>query len=83
MPISCSLCYFLFSYHDISMFFALTRNCAEIISAKNLYKASVNLAKENGWYNLMLNVWSCNPSALRFYEACGLVPQKIGMELLL
>ena len=50
---------------------------------KELYNAAVKLAKENGCYNLTLNVWSCNPSALRFYESCGLVPQKICMEQIL
>lgn len=50
---------------------------------KELYKAAVSLAKESGCYNLTLNVWSCNISALRFYESLGLVPQKIGMELIL
>ena len=50
---------------------------------KQLYQAAVKLAKENGCYNLTLNVWSCNPSALRFYESMGLKPQKIGMETLL
>ena len=50
---------------------------------KQLYHAAVVLAKESGCYNLTLNVWSCNPSAMRFYEAQGLVPQKIGMELIL
>ena len=50
---------------------------------KELYEAAVELAKENGCHNLTLNVWSCNPSAMRFYEAMGLVPQKIGMELVL
>jgi len=30
-----------------------------------------------------LNVWSCNESAMRFYEKCGLVPQKVGMEKVL
>ena len=48
---------------------------------KELYEAAVKLATDSGCYNLTLNVWSCNPSALRFYESCGLVPQKIGMEL--
>ena len=48
-----------------------------------LYNAVVDFARENGCYNLTLNVWSCNPSAMRFYEAQGLVPQKIGMELIL
>ncbi len=50
---------------------------------RELYEAAVALAKARGCYNLTLNVWSCNPSALRFYEAQGLVPQKIGMELIL
>ena len=50
---------------------------------KELYEAAVNLARETGCYNLTLNVWNCNTSALRFYEKCGLVPQKIGMEVIL
>jgi len=50
---------------------------------KALYEASLDLARSLGCYNLTLNVWSCNTSALRFYEACGLVPQKIGMEIIL
>ena len=50
---------------------------------KELYEAAVKLAKDSGCYNLTLNVWSCNPSAMRFYEAQGLAPQKVGMELVL
>ena len=50
---------------------------------KALYEAAVQLARDSGCYNLTLNVWSCNPSAMKFYEAQGLVPQKIGMELVL
>ena len=48
-----------------------------------LYDAVVKLAKETGCYNLTLNVWSCNPSAMAFYQSRGLVPQKIGMEMIL
>ena len=48
-----------------------------------LYEAAVKLARESGCYNLTLNVWSCNPSAMRFYEAQGLVPQKVCMEKIL
>ena len=48
-----------------------------------LYRAALDLAKESGCYNLTLNVWSCNKSAMRFYEKCGLLPQKVGMELIL
>ncbi len=50
---------------------------------RELYEAVVAFAKENGCYNLTLNVWSCNEGAIRFYEACGLRPQKIGMEQIL
>lgn len=50
---------------------------------KELYDAAVKLAQDSGCYNLTLNVWSCNPSAMRFYEAQGLAPQKVGMELIL
>ena len=50
---------------------------------RELYEAAVKLAKDSGCYNLTLNVWSCNPSAMKFYEAQGLVPQKVGMELVL
>ena len=50
---------------------------------KELYEAALSLAKEKGCYNLTLNVWSCNESAMRFYESMGLIPQKIGMETIL
>ena len=50
---------------------------------RELYNFAVNYAKENGCYNLTLNVWADNVSALGFYEALGLHKQKIGMELIL
>jgi len=50
---------------------------------RQLYDAALKLAKENGCYNLTLNVWSCNQSAMRFYESLGLKPQKIGMETII
>ena len=50
---------------------------------KELYNAALNLARESGCYNLTLNVWSCNTSALRFYQEMGLVPQKTYMEKVL
>ena len=48
-----------------------------------LYEGVVSLARELGCYNVTLNVWACNGSALRFYERCGLKPLKIGMEQIL
>jgi ribosomal protein S18 acetylase RimI-like enzyme len=48
-----------------------------------LYEAVLELARTSGCYNLTLNVWSCNESAMRFYERCGMRPQKVGMEVIL
>lgn len=50
---------------------------------KALYNAVVAFARESGCYNVTLNVWSCNESAMEFYKSCGLKPQKVGMELIL
>lgn len=50
---------------------------------KSLYEYVLDFAKESGCYNVTLNVWACNESALKFYEKCGLAPQKIGMEKIL
>lgn len=50
---------------------------------KRLYEYTVDFAKKNGCYNLTLNVWNCNPTAMKFYESCGLVPQKVHMEAIL
>ena len=50
---------------------------------KQLYEYVLAFAKENDCYNVTLNVWSCNESAMKFYEKCGLVPQKVGMEVIL
>lgn len=50
---------------------------------KSLYEYVVDYARNSGCYNVTLNVWSCNKNALQFYEKCGLVPQKIGMEKIL
>ena len=52
-------------------------------AGKALYNHVVDYAKAEGFYNVTLNVWSCNPGAIKFYEAMGLKPQKIGMELVL
>lgn len=50
---------------------------------KSLYEAVLAFAKEHYCYNVTLNVWSCNETAMRFYESCGLLPQKVGMEKIL
>ena len=48
-----------------------------------LYHAALDLARERGCYNVTLNVWSCNESAMKFYRSCGLKEQKVGMEVIL
>ena len=50
---------------------------------KSLYEYVLQFAKEQECYNVTLNVWSLNESAMKFYESCGLVPQKVGMEKVL
>ena len=50
---------------------------------KELYEAALKMAKDSGCYNLTLNVWNCNASAVKFYESQGLVPQKVCMEKIL
>lgn len=50
---------------------------------RKIYDYVVAYAKERGFYNITLNVWSLNEPALKFYESCGLKPQKIGLEMIL
>ena len=50
---------------------------------RSLYDYVVDFAKNSGCYNVTLNVWSLNEGAMKFYEKCGLKPQKIGMEIIL
>ena len=50
---------------------------------KTLYDHVIAYAREHGCYNVTLNVWTCNPGAMKFYEAMGLVPQRIVMEKVL
>lgn len=48
-----------------------------------LYNYAVDYARENGFYNVTLNVWADNINAVKFYEKLGLKIQKIGMEKIL
>ncbi len=49
----------------------------------SIYNHIIEFAKQSGCYNVTLNVWSCNPGAVKFYEKLGLVPYKVGMEKIL
>ena len=48
-----------------------------------IYQHILAFAKYRGCYNVTLNVWSCNESAMKFYESMGMKPQKVGMEAIL
>ena len=58
-------------------------NCRGQHIGTALYEYVLSYAKKIGCYNATLNVWSCNPGAMKFYEKCGLVPYKVGMEKIL
>lgn len=48
-----------------------------------LYDYVIDYAKNKGYYNVTLNVWYGNDSAMKFYEHVGLKIQKVGMEKIL
>ena len=50
---------------------------------KALYEYVSNYAKLIGCYNVTLNVWEGNASALSFYRSMGMKVQKTGMEAIL
>ena len=52
-------------------------------AGKALYRYVLDYARDTGCYNVTLNVWSCNPDAMSFYEKMGLKPMKICMEEIL
>lgn len=50
---------------------------------KAIYEHIISFAQELKCYNVTLNVWNCNPGAMKFYESLGLLPYKVGMEKIL
>lgn len=50
---------------------------------RTIYEHILCFARARGCYNVTLNVWSCNPGAMRFYETLGLEPYRIGLEKVL
>lgn len=61
----------------------IDKKCRGQRVGSKLYNHAVQFAKDSECYNLTLNVWACNTSAIKFYESLGLQPQKIGMEKVL
>lgn len=58
-------------------------NCRGKHVGTALYEYVKTYAKENGCYNVTLNVWDKNDAAMAFYEKCGFHIQKYGMEVIL
>ena len=50
---------------------------------RTIFEAVKVYAKDHGFYNITLNVWCCNPGAMKFYESLGMTPLKISMETIL
>lgn len=50
---------------------------------KALYDYTKKFAKENGYYNITLHAWECNPNAVGFYNHLGMKIQQYTMEELL
>ena len=48
-----------------------------------IYNAVLDFARDQDCYNVTLNVWECNPGAMKFYRSLGMVPYKTGMETIL
>lgn len=59
------------------------KNCRGKGIGKKLFDYVLGYAKKLGCYNLTLNVWEGNDSAMQFYKNIGLKIQKIGMEKIL
>lgn len=75
------------SFNDMTTLYlddlCVDEDCRGQHMGRELYNAVLELARSTGCYNVTLNVWSKNESAMRFYEKCGLQPQKVGMEVIL
>ena len=52
-------------------------------AGRALYGHILDHARSLGCYNVTLNVWTCNPGAMAFYEKLGLTPYRVGMERIL
>ena len=50
---------------------------------RSLYEYVKTFAKENGYYNVTLHAWECNPNAVAFYNHLGMNIQQYTMEEIL
>lgn len=49
----------------------------------SLYSHTKQYARDNGYYNVTLHAWECNPNAVAFYKSLGLTTQQYTMEEIL
>lgn len=47
---------------------------------KMLYEHARRYASDNGYYNITLHAWACNPNAVAFYRHLGMSVQQYTME---
>lgn len=45
-----------------------------------LYEHAKDFAKKNGYFNVTLHAWECNPEAVGFYQHLGMITQQYTME---
>lgn len=57
--------------------------CRKQNIGRKLYDHVLDYARNNGFYNITLNVWECNPGARAFYDSCGMRPLKTYLETIL
>jgi len=50
---------------------------------ESLFNHVEKFAKDNGFYDITLNVWALNEGATKFYQKMGLIPLKTVMEKIL
>ena len=50
---------------------------------RRLFEHVEKYARDEGFYNITLNVWAFNEGAKAFYDSCGMQVQKYGMEKVL
>ena len=58
----------------------IDENCRGQGLGREMYHYIQEYARSEGYYRITLNVYCLNPDAVKFYEAMGLKPLKIGME---
>ncbi|MCL2096199.1 MAG: GNAT family N-acetyltransferase [Oscillospiraceae bacterium] len=63
--------------------FCVDENCRGQGAGKKIFAAVKAYAKQVGAYNIDLNVWEFNETAVKFYESCGFETKSRKMEMIL